>query len=361
MPQPAGPASSERTNRRLLIVLGVIIALILVELLGLGAWYGVHRVSAKGDTRVTLSVTIDNSWTATSTPIVAHMKATDGKTDVYHALWPKGAKSTVAKPEFTVPRGTYQVTFISPINHDRSIYSTGKPVNVRVGDKPVAVANTFTHVDAADVTPQQIQAIVDDLKRAQAKGDDSFTSADAKAVLKQAQDALEAAKKNEGAARNTPTSSAPSPAPSSSAPASGGMPAGGTVPADAIVPVFVDTWRSYAAVAPSKQVGCDFREDSVVCVVFDTSVPCIEEFGGEQMNDCLAAYRGDTLAYVGPHEGTAAAMAIRNGEPATTMEPGKTYTNPQHTYACHLEGDGVTCWKAGGQGFFLNTSSFKKL
>ena len=216
MTETTAHPSRNQTNRKLLIALCVIVALVVVELVGLGVWYGVHHRAAAANRTLRLSVSIDKSWTATSTPVIAHVATNDGSIDVYHAVWPEGATHADAKPEIAVPPGKYQLTFISPIHKDLSIYSTGKPVDVTVNDDPVVVACAFAHVDASRVTPQQVQVIIDDLTRARTKGDASLSEADAKAALDRARDALAAAQKNadngkgEGQASASPGTATPS-------------------------------------------------------------------------------------------------------------------------------------------------------
>lgn len=73
--------------------------------------------------------------------------------------------------------GTYEITWVSPINIDGAIYETPnepQTITVKAGE-PVEVTVTFTKIEASEVTAEQLTSIMTQLNDAVKKGDDTLT------------------------------------------------------------------------------------------------------------------------------------------------------------------------------------------
>ena len=138
-----------------------------------------------------------DGWDAeTSSPVICHVTGAGGEVDFYHAY---DANADVA---VEVPAdGDYEVTFVTPVNADGSIYRVGDAVAAMADaadgadattaaatteaaslDDPVA---TFTRVDAADVAADELTKVVEQVAEAVRKGDETL-SGDAGAKVAQA-------------------------------------------------------------------------------------------------------------------------------------------------------------------------------
>jgi hypothetical protein len=167
-----------------------------------------------------------DGWDAeTSSPVIAHIESDDGSIDFYHA-YDANEDESVAVGE----KGTYKVTFISPVNADGSIYKVGEESKVEAkaedgkaqsdkdGEKNLSF--TFEKVDADKVTKDELTNLAKDVAEAVKKGDETLTgenatsivskveqnikknpNADAEAVEKETEAAQETAKKEESSAK----------------------------------------------------------------------------------------------------------------------------------------------------------------
>ena len=86
------------------------------------------------------SVVLDDNWTDKSSPVLVRMKNVDvtRKIDRYKALRPRKGKSKSASITVKLPEGKYDVSYVSPINSDGSMYKTSKKTTVVVNEKTAA-------------------------------------------------------------------------------------------------------------------------------------------------------------------------------------------------------------------------------
>lgn len=153
-------------------------------------------------------------WDAeTSSPVIVHVASEEQGVDYYHAY------DANEGYQLTVPEaGTYQVSFISPVNADGSIYRVPETQTVQAvvsGDGEEATADLpyeFEPVNAEDVTADELTAIIEQVTEAIKNGDETLTgdtgtniaetvkencaanpNADAEAVEEEAKKATEAA------------------------------------------------------------------------------------------------------------------------------------------------------------------------
>lgn len=126
-------------------------------------------------------------WNSDSTPVIAHIIGMSGETlDVYHAF------NANTEESIDVSKGTYTVTFISPINTDGSIYKVGSTTNgegdVHQTSEMVSIKSneptvtTFEKIPAEQVTQEQLNNILNQIKEAVSKGDTTLTG-DAAATI----------------------------------------------------------------------------------------------------------------------------------------------------------------------------------
>lgn len=116
-------------------------------------------------------------WDAeTSSPVIVHVVSEEQGVDYYHAY---DANEGYQLP---VPEaGTYQVSFISPVNADGSIYRTPEAQTVQAvasGDGQEATADLpyeFEPVNAEDVTADELTAIIEQVTEAIKNGDETLT------------------------------------------------------------------------------------------------------------------------------------------------------------------------------------------
>ena len=122
-----------------------------------------------------------DGWSADSTPVIVHIESEDGKVDAYHAFKANEDCAVEAAP------GTYKMTYISPINADGSIYKTPDPQEARVSGKEdkqaEATLATFEKIPADEVTQEQIDSILSQIKDAVIKGDKTLSGDTGKEIV----------------------------------------------------------------------------------------------------------------------------------------------------------------------------------
>lgn len=130
-------------------------------------------------------------WNSDSTPVIAHIIGMGGETlDVYHAF------NANTDESIEVSKGTYTVTFISPVNTDGSIYKVGSTTNgdgdvhqtgeiVSINSNEPAVT-TFEKIPAEQVTQDQLNNILNQIKEAVSKGDTTLTGDAAATIINKA-------------------------------------------------------------------------------------------------------------------------------------------------------------------------------
>ena len=173
---------------------------------------------------LTLNVKAEGWDKETSTLVIAHIVSEDGKVDFYHAF---NANERVEIP--VGAGGIYNVTFVSIVNADGSIYKADGSKTATAGKAGSGSAGTnvdFKKVEAGDVTKDDLTAIAKDVAEAVKKGDYTLTgnsgvqvakkyedniksnaNADAEEVAKETEAAQETAKEEKSEAKNPDASS----------------------------------------------------------------------------------------------------------------------------------------------------------
>lgn len=136
---------------------------------------------------VTINVSADKGWDADSTPAILHIAAKDtDDVEFYHAITPdeEGGKGSTT---VTLAQGTYDVEFISPLNHDGSAYEiydmgASQEITVEFGTD-MTVDCEMTQIPAEQVTDEMIQDIVTKTQAAVEKGDETLKGDAGKATL----------------------------------------------------------------------------------------------------------------------------------------------------------------------------------
>lgn len=188
---------------------------------------------------------------ATSSPVIVHVVSEEQDVDYYHAY------SANEAARLTVPsEGEYQVSFISPVNADGSIYrvpdaQTVTSVVAEAGDGAETGLDgelpfVFEPVPAEDVTADELNSIMEQVTEAIKKGDETLTgeagasvadtvkenctanpNADTEAVEEEATKATEATQ--EGSSAQTGSTGGSSSTSSTGGSVSGGSGSGGSV------------------------------------------------------------------------------------------------------------------------------------
>lgn len=117
----------------------------------------------------TFNVTADG-FTDTSSPVISHIKRDCDNTsdiDTYHAF---SAQDIKDGGKLDMREGKYQITYISPINTDGSIYNVPDTQYIDAGS---IVDTSLEHVDASQVTSDQLTNIINQIGEAAAHGDAS--------------------------------------------------------------------------------------------------------------------------------------------------------------------------------------------
>ena len=186
-------------------------------------------------------------WDASaSSPVICHVTSAGGEVDFYHAY-----DANADEPVEVGGEGDYEVTFVTPVNADGSIYRVGDGVtaSAEAADEDDAAAEaatlddpvaTFTKVDAADVTADELTRVAEQVAEAVKKGDGTLSgdagakvaqtvatnakanaNADASKVEEQASAAETAAKEGQSAAKVAASSTASKKASASSSASAG--------------------------------------------------------------------------------------------------------------------------------------------
>ena len=153
---------------------------------------------------IEIGVTAEGWDAEGSSPVLAHVTDAAGTVDFYHAY-----DANVGEQVEVGAAGTYEVSFISPVNSDGSIYKVGDEVPVEAtaadtdADTGAATADgpateaattgtaagttttaTFERVDAKDVTADDLNKVAEQVAEAVKRGD-STLSGDAGAAVAQ--------------------------------------------------------------------------------------------------------------------------------------------------------------------------------
>lgn len=137
-------------------------------------------------------------WNENSTPIIVHLKGVDGSakgTDFYHGTTYE--EVAAGKAEVSVVDGSYEISAVSAINSDGSLYDVSQvalKVEVARTNKADDTKTDATldlgvlpKIDADKVTDEQMQQVVADITTAITNGDDSLKGDSGDKVLSTAQ------------------------------------------------------------------------------------------------------------------------------------------------------------------------------
>lgn len=165
---------------------------LVVALVGFGVWMAVGgqtQAASETDTPVVATATQEDDeetyvisigasadgWDAeTSTPVIVHVVGEEQGVDLYHA-YDANVGCTIEVPE----GGEYQLSFISPVNADGSIYRVpeAQTVSAVTSDDDTAseLPFTFELVAAEDVTEDELNAIIEQVTAAVENGDETLS------------------------------------------------------------------------------------------------------------------------------------------------------------------------------------------
>ena len=144
------------------IIIGVIVVIIAIGALIFCFATGI--LPPKTKVPISFKINIDDEFNKDSTPIIAKITDKSNKNNVTYAAFTSNGKSNT---EVRVPKGEYDITLISPINADGSIYDMGKAVTVNTeSENEQSVSTSCKHIPANKVTSAQLQEIVDTLHEA---------------------------------------------------------------------------------------------------------------------------------------------------------------------------------------------------
>lgn len=137
-----------------------------------------------GEAYLPIEVTAEGWEEETSTPVIAHIVSEDGEVDFYHAF-DANEQADIAVDG----AGVYEVSFISPINGDGSIYRVGDPVTVDTGNESDVETGkvTFEKIPAADTTADELTNIIKDISEAVKKGDETLMGENGVAIIEKAE------------------------------------------------------------------------------------------------------------------------------------------------------------------------------
>lgn len=117
-----------------------------------------------------------------STPVIVHVQSTDdAEVDFYHALDANRDQS------FNAATGSYELSFISPINADGALYEVALPEEIFVAEHEASACSLNFIPRAADsVSEQDLVEVLDQIKAATEQGDDTLKDNAGKTILVQA-------------------------------------------------------------------------------------------------------------------------------------------------------------------------------
>lgn len=174
-------------KHKVYLILAAAAVIAAVILIIIGVWVFGNSSEKKADSDDTqkveetsdleLSVTADENWTEDSTPAIVHIKGKEGTTkevDFYHAVMPETGKTTVVDT-VEVISGKYDISTISPVNKDGSIYRANGTITVDTdSENGVSAKITLNHIKAEDVTDEQLKDIIGQIQTAIENGDESL-------------------------------------------------------------------------------------------------------------------------------------------------------------------------------------------
>lgn len=217
---PHVPADGEEVGKKSTVVLfghefdkrkAVMVGLgglLAIALIGGGVWYAasqkpepkeptpIEQTEKQEQQVIQLGAKADGWVKGESSPVIAHIVNKEKKVDYYHAYDANEQHSLGVPAE-----GEYEVSFISPVDKDGSIYEVPKASKVKaeVEDKDGKAAKTdlpfeFKPIAADKADADALNAIVKSVGDAVKKGDETLTGANGTKVI-------ELVKENAGASK----------------------------------------------------------------------------------------------------------------------------------------------------------------
>ena len=146
-------------------------------------------------------------WDAeTSSPVIAHVTSADGGVDFYHAYAANGTERLLV-----ADAGDYQVSWVTPVNADGSVYRVCEPATVTAQEREVTDGDAtdgasaaesdgdapelpyaFERVEAADVSRDDLEQVVRDVAEAVRAGDETLVGDAGVAVVSRVQENVQA-------------------------------------------------------------------------------------------------------------------------------------------------------------------------
>jgi hypothetical protein len=127
---------------------------------------------------LTLNVTADNYVAGESSPVIVHVANADGTVDFYHAFEANSDEAV------ELGAGTYELSYVSPVNPDGSIYRTAEAASsVDVTEGDVTTSTTLEYVPATEVTADELTSIAKDVAEAVKRGDETLTGENGTTVV----------------------------------------------------------------------------------------------------------------------------------------------------------------------------------
>ena len=161
-------------------IIGIVIAVVVLCLVGAGI--AVATTTNKKEEGVTFNINAEN-WTDESSPMIAHIQGTtteQEQIDFYHAFTQSGEKT------IELVDGDYTLSWVSAINKDGSIYNVSDKIEFKVENGTYVSESNFNYISADKVTSADMNKVLDEIKEAVKKGDESLTGDNAKQVVEQA-------------------------------------------------------------------------------------------------------------------------------------------------------------------------------
>lgn len=206
---PHVPADGEEVGKKSTVVLfghefdkrkAVMVGLgglLAIALIGGGVWYAasqkpepkeptpIEQTEKQEQQVIQLGAKADGWVKGESSPVIAHIVNKEKKVDYYHAYDANEQHSLGVPAE-----GEYEVSFISPVDKDGSIYEVPKASKVKaeVEDKDGKAAKTdlpfeFKPVEAEKTSADTLSGIVKSVGEAVKKGDETLTGANGTKVI----------------------------------------------------------------------------------------------------------------------------------------------------------------------------------
>ena len=161
-------------------IIGIVIAVVVLCLVGAGI--AVATTTNKKEEGVTFNINAEN-WTDESSPMIAHIQGTtteQEQIDFYHAFTQSGEKT------IELVDGDYTLTWVSAINKDGSIYNVPDKIEFKVENGTYVSESNFNYISADKVTSADMNKVLDEIKEAVKKGDESLTGDNAKQAVEKA-------------------------------------------------------------------------------------------------------------------------------------------------------------------------------